>query len=93
MTALPTFPLSVWTLGGATRTCGTSTFQIYLFLPLSLFFQERRLMHGFNVTLVQGIAAHWGSNWYITWGTGNLQEEKKNLNMPMTNVTTTLCCK
>lgn len=34
-------------------------------------------MHCFNVSLVEGIAAHWGSNRYITWGTGNLREEKK----------------
>ena len=40
-------------------------------------------MHGFDVPLVEGIAAHGGPNWDVTWGAGNLQGEK-NLNMPDT---------
>ena len=74
MRALPTFPLPAGTLGGPTGAGGTSALQVYLLLSLPLFLEERRLMHGFDVSLVEGIAAHWSSDWYVTRGAGNLQE-------------------
>ena len=91
--ALPTFPLSARALGGATRARRAPALQVHLLLPLPLLLQKRRLVHGFDVSLVEGEAAHWSSNRYVTWGAGNLQEEE-NLNMPMTNkIVITICGK
>lgn len=78
---LPTVPLSAGALGGAARAGGAPALQVHVLLPVPLLLQQRRLVHGFNVPLVEGVAAHCGANRYATGGAGNLQGEE-NLNMP-----------
>lgn len=68
----PTFPLHTGALGGATGAHSAPIFQVQLLLALPLLLQQRWLVHGLDVPLVQSVTTHWGAHRDRARAAGNL---------------------